>query len=608
MGMSTTPFVNLGRTGWPAAAGALSLLVLSSAAGAQDTSSAALCLTILHNNDAESQLLDAGPDLEAYGGAAAFVSVVRRERADAHAHGCGHLAAAEVPRAVVTLSSGDNFLAGPEFNTSLEKGPPYYDSLVVNAIGYDALAIGNHEFDFGPEVLARFIEGVDPEVPFLSANLDLRGEPELQKLVQNGRITSSVVLHRGGQRIGVIGATTPQLPYISSPRKARLQEVAPAVGLEIDRLTSQDVDIIILISHLQSIKEDVELLSKLVGVDVAIAGGGDELLAGHDALLIPGDEDHLAAPYPLLAKDAAGEDIPVVTTTGNFKYLGRLEVVLDEGGRVLAATGGPVRVVRHGEDDAVAPDPTVEANVTEPVERALQELAARVIGTSEVPLNGQRTAIRTEETNLGDLIADAFLAAAAQAGEEFEVSGADVALQNGGGVRNDAVIPAGEITQLATFDILPFANFVTVVEGVQPREFKELRENAVSALEDVGGRFAQIAGFTLVYDPDGQPRVVDEGGSVAQPGSRVRSITLDDGTPIVQDGQVLEGAPAVDVATIDFLARGGDQYPFPPGARFTPIGVSYQQALSSYISKDLGGLVTAEAYPEGGNGRITVGN
>ncbi|MDX1541993.1 MAG: hypothetical protein R3349_11385, partial [Geminicoccaceae bacterium] len=98
--------------------GALGLL-LGGDASAQDQTPA-LCLTILHNNDAESQLLDAGSGLESYGGAAEFISVVRREREDAAQNGCEDLAPPEVPRAVITLSSGDNFLAGPEFDASLE--------------------------------------------------------------------------------------------------------------------------------------------------------------------------------------------------------------------------------------------------------------------------------------------------------------------------------------------------------------------------------------------------------------------------------------------------------------------------------------------------------
>jgi 2',3'-cyclic-nucleotide 2'-phosphodiesterase (5'-nucleotidase family) len=572
---------------------------------AQDTG-AALCLTILHNNDAESQLLDAGSDLEAFGGAAEFVNVVRREHEDAGEHGCGGLAEPEVPRAVVILSSGDNFLAGPEFKASLEKGPPFYDSMVVNAIGYDALAIGNHEFDFGPDVLADFIDGVDDDIPFLSANLDLTGEPRLQELVGAGRIRSSIVIERGGFKIGVIGATTPQLRSISSPRNVTVREVAPAVGIEIDRLKAAGVRIIILISHLQSVNEDIDLLATLSGVDIAIAGGGDELLANHDTMLIPGDEENVSATYPHLAADVDGKDVPVITTSGSYRYLGRLEVAFDASGEVLAATGDPIRVVRHGADDASAADPEIEERVTKQVEAALQELAASVVGESEVPLDGRRESVRTRETNLGNLITDSLLAAAQRSGGDFGAGEVDIAIQNGGGIRNDSVLPAAPVTELDTFDVLPFPNFVTVIEGVNPERLKLIMENAVSALEDRGGRFAQIAGFTMAYDPAGAAQVSDEDGKVTASGDRVRSITLDDGTPIVAEGEVVDGAPAVGLATIDFLARGGDQYPLGGDLDFTPLGVSYQQALSRYISEDLDGTITAEDYPEGGSGRITT--
>ncbi len=281
-----------------------------------------------------------------------------------------------MPRAVVTLSSGDNFLAGPEFNASLEKGPPFYDSIVVNAIGYDALAIGNHEFDFGPEVLADFIAGVDAEVPFLSANLDLSGEPRLQALADAGRIAASVVLERAGQQIAVIGATTQDLPFISSPRDVTVGDVADAVEAEIAGLP-EGVDKVILISHLQSVNEDVALLQQLEGIDVAIAGGGDELLASEGTPLLPGDAEDVAGPYPMLAPDATGKQVPVVTTSGNFKYLGRLEVLFDGDGEVLAAAGAPVRVVQAGEADAVVPDAEVVAAVAEPVAAALEQAGSQ---------------------------------------------------------------------------------------------------------------------------------------------------------------------------------------------------------------------------------------
>ncbi|MEL7171320.1 MAG: 5'-nucleotidase C-terminal domain-containing protein, partial [Bacteroidota bacterium] len=117
------------------------------------------------------------------------------------------------------------------------------------------------------------------------------------------------------------------------------------------------------------------------------------------------------------------------------------------------------------------------------------------------------------------------------------------------------------------------------------------------------GRFAQIAGFTYTYDADRQARTFDDDSNVIEEGDRVRSATLDDGTAIIRLGEVVDGAPNINVATADFLARGGDQYPFGDNT-FTLLGVSYQQALANYIVDELGGQITAAAYPVGGEGRI----
>jgi 5'-nucleotidase len=211
--------------------------------------------------------------------------------------------------------------------------------------------------------------------------------------------------------------------------------------------------------------------------------------------------------------------------------------------------------------------------------------------------------VRTAETNLGNLLADALLWQANQLAPAFGVAPAHVALQNGGGIRNDSLIPAGPITELDTFDIASFGNFVSIVPSIPPAQFKEIMENAVSRAPLADGRFAQISGFTLVYDPAQTAQVVDNAGNVLSPGSRVREIRLDDGTYIVQNGAVVPGAPSVNIATNDFSARGGDQYPF-RGAPFTTVGVTYQQALKNYIETALAGLITAADYPEGGEGRI----
>ena len=176
-------------------------------------------------------------------------------------------------------------------------------------------------------------------------------------------------------------------------------------------------------------------------------------------------------------------------------------------------------------------------------------------------------------------------------------------------MRNDAIIPAGDFTELDTFDVLPFPNFVTVIPDIPRSQFKEILENAVSNVENVDGRFAQVAGFEFTYDPTGTAQVVDDDGTVLTPGTRIVDVTLDDATQIVSGGTVVAGDD-LTIATVDFLARGGDQYPY-RGAPITLLGVSYQQALSNYIQAavvdgGLGGTISAADYPEGGEGRITA--
>jgi 5'-nucleotidase len=597
-------------------AGALALVVAVPLAGAapvaaQPGAGPAFTLTILHNNDGESKLVNA-PGNPDFGGVARFATLVDqlRQQATRGAPGPGQAR----HRGVLLFSSGDNFLAGPEFNASLDKGVPFYDSLALRSIGYDAMAIGNHEFDFGPDVFADFVAGFGRRGPqFISANLDFSDEPRLAALARTGTLAASTVVRERGELIGVVGATTPALPSISSPRNVKvLDDVAGLVQGEVDRLSAAGIDKIILISHLQGLAEDRDLIPLLDGVDVAIAGGGDELLASDGALLVPGDtislDPQTGEPlrYPLFITDATGVDVPVVTTAGDYKYVGRLVVSFDRDGQVLSVDGvsDPVRVSGVA-PDAVGPDPFLQATVVDPIVAYTDELARNVVAQSEVALEGRRDpGVRTEETNLGNLVADALLATGQQRAAEFGVAPPQVALQNGGGIRNNSLIPAGPLTELDTFAVAPFGNFVSVVPDVPRAQFKEILENAVSAAPAADGRFAQVAGFSFGYDPTRTAQVVNDAGTVLTPGERVRSVTLADGTVIVADGQVVAGAP-VAVATNDFSARGGDQYPF-RGLPFTTVGVTYQQALASYLVTDLGGLVSQADYPEGGSGRITV--
>ena len=581
--------------------GLVTALLGAVSANAQDDgdgqSGGDLQLVILHHNDGESQLVQASSDLPDYGGVARFASLVHQLRSEA----------ADAGAAVITISSGDNFLSGPELSVSLGDDAPFYDALALNLIGYDALTIGNHEFDLGPDLLARFITETTT-APFISANLDFSGEPALAALEEQGRIAKSAVVEKQGRRIGIIGATTPELSYISSPRNVGVSsDVAGAVQAEIDRLTGDGVDIIVLSTHLQALSGETDLAAELTGVDAIVAGGSGALLADDTTVLLPGDGDPYGA-YPLTATLADGGSVPIVTTPGDYTYVGRLVLTIDADGSVTAIdeSSGLRRVAGGDESDAVEAHPEVVSQVTEPVAAALAEMAANPVGTTEVPLDGRRSpGIRTMETNQGNLLADALLWNAKRLAADFGVPEPAVAIQNGGGIRNDSVIPVGPISELETFNISPFGNLVTVIEDVSAAQMKVLFENAVSRVESSSGRFAQIAGMTLVYDPAGTPQEIGDDDTVTVEGTRVQSITLDDGTALVSDGAVVDGAPSIALVTLNFLANGGDQYLFGDGTR-THLGLTDQQSLAAYISDGLSGTIGAADYPEGGEGRITT--
>lgn len=562
-------------------------------------------LHVLHNNDGESQLVNAGSGaLADFGGVARFATVVDDLRAFAQSYPMGG-----ADTGSVLISSGDNFLAGPEFSLSLDGGVPFFDTVALDLIGYDAFAIGNHEFDFGPDVLAQFIEGFLGNAKFVSANLDFSNEPNMLALVNQGRVARSTVVTVEGRQVGIVGATTPSLPFVSSPRNTIIDaNLAAAIQAEVDALTAQGVEIVILTSHLQGLGEEFALAPMLRDVDLIIGGGGGELLANPGDLLVPGDTPN-ATPlggtgYPRTATDADGRSVPVVTTSGDYRYVGRLVVGFDVDGNLIAvdSISGPVRVSGVGAD-AVMPDPDVQMQVVDPVQAGLQGLANTPVGVSMVALDGVRANVRTTETNLGNLVADSQLWQARRLAAAFSVDSPDVAFQNGGGIRNDSVLQPGVLSALDTFGIAPFGNFVAVVEDVPAAQFKEILENCVSRVANVDGRFGQIAGLFLEYDANGTAQVVDNDGNVVTPGNRVKTAILFDGRAIVLDGEVVDGAGTVDVAISSFLAAGGDQYPF-RGLPFTTLGVTYQQALRNYIQIGLDGVILPVDYREGGEGRI----
>lgn len=604
-------------------------------------------LTLLHNNDGESKY-GVGDSIANYGGVTRFKTVLDRLRGEAD----GVPAAADQDKGTVVVTSGDNILAGLNLRASFQRKDAgqgsFYDAIALGRIGYDAITIGNHEYDFGPTRLAQLIDS--PElagVPFLSANTDFSAEPALAPLRTKGRIADSTVVVKGGQKVGIIGVTTPDVPNISSPgaNVKFLSDVAGIVNAEVGRLTAAGVNKIVMASHLQNLQFEKTLIASLKNVDIVISGGGDELLANPSDLLVPangapnGARPVPVGAYPAEAKDADGVTVPVVTTQGEYRYVGRLTVDFDAAGRIVdtdETRSGPVRVsawaggpfgnppVQLATDpDFVSPqDAFLKAAVIDPLDAFKAVLAANVIGTTEVALDGGNPdPIRIKEANLGNLVADGFRFAANRTAAEDNRPVADIAFSNGGGIRTSIAGP-GNLNEKQTFDVLPFDNVMVTVPNVSVAQLKSLMEWGVSRTPTSDGKFPQISGFRMnVSTNAAYTAQLQTGATVTTPGTRVRDLWLvnadgSDGEQLITNGAVTSNR-TVNIATTNFTANNGDSYPFggttfafarqPGKDGFYP----YQASLFDFITTSgaqggLGGTVTAARYPNGGSGRIAI--
>lgn len=543
-------------------------------------------LTILHINDGESALLPSDADP----GVARFVADLKALQEEGNrqvdrlppqaSQRAKDIQAHRTARAAITISSGDNYLAGPELNASFADPEAFYDALVYMEGGFDVMTIGNHEFDFGPDVLADFVEATE-YIPFISANLDFSGEPRLAQLEAAGRIAGSTVVEKAGRQIGVVGATYEDLALISSPRNVTTTPAADAVQAEIDALTADGVDIIVLSSHLQSIETDLELLEQLSGVDAAIAGGGVERLD----------------PFPTYGTDADGNEVPVVTTVGNYRDIGQLVLRFDRDGNVTEVVEDRSELLPVPLDGPR--DPFIAENVEAPVASYVADLQANVLATTEVWLDGANPPIRGRETNVGDLFADSMLMAARARADTFGVGQADVALQNSGGIRNNVQIaPGGEVTEFLTFQMAAFSNFVSIAQ-IDGQKLKDVLEHSVTPLPATGnGRFGQWGGVEFVYDAT-QPAQTFDGTEIIERGSRIREavVTRSDGerVTLVSGGDLVAPDATFWFVTNDFTFRGGDAYPL-TDLNFTTLGITYQQALAERVSSL--GVITAAHYPD----------
>ena len=511
----------------------------------------------------------------------------------------------------LVVSSGDNVIPGPRWfaaennavrNLTGSNEPGHVDHLWMNAFGVVASALGNHELDQGP---GEFSDAISSEsrngvvfpgtrFPYLAANVDFSGDEDLVQRIgtdgddarrMGGQVAGSAIVRVGNEFVGLVGASTPQLPNITTTgdltvagSTTTLSELAAEIQPEIDALTATGIDKIILLSHMQQIDIERALAQVLTDVDVIVAGGSNTRMGDATDTLFPGDSA-FAENYPFSTTDANGDPTLIVNVDGDYKYLGRLVVAFDEAGKIIP---GSLDEAVNGAWASTASNVSqvggiaIEAVVAsrDAVQGVIIDQFENVVGHTDVFLEGRRGVVRTEETNLGNLTADSMVAYAENCAELTNV----LALKNGGGIRaeignavttgtttelfppfNDGLnVAPGDVSEGHFRGTLRFDNGLVVLD-VTGTELKALLEHGVAetAAGATPGRFPQVGGMSFGFDP------------ALAAGSRVTDLWVDTTADNAPDTALFTAGLAQPAAantyqlvTLNFLANGGDDYPF----------------------------------------------
>lgn len=569
------------------------------------------------------------------------------------------------------LTAGDHTIPNPFFLASADVGTATIDGvattidrvgiadiLAYNAMGVAANGIGNHEFDGGNGDIDTFADMVArAEYPFLAANLDFSQVTSSPGIVMGtdgdnvtnlaGRVAKSAfveVTDGNGvtERIGLIGRApadffniiagcTPGveclggLDFVGGRSDVDNQPLVSAVNQVLEQvqvLEEQGINKIILLDHAQDFTGDPLSTERLRGIDIIVSAGSTGFFAkaiqdGPFNLLRPGDSPE--ANYPTVRFDSEGETVVVVNSDQLYTYVGHLIVGFDGLGKIQLIDGrsGPVATNNDG-IAALETELGQAPGSLQPIP-AVADLGAALdatptildqftqIGTTSFPLNGTRNDVRSRETNLSRLATDSTLWFAQQT---VPARGVDVALKNGGGIRDD--IDGPTIISLTVNTALSFDNAIAVVD-LTGEQFLATMENALSRAPVTDGRFPHVAGMTLEYDPALAP---SEGQSALTTASRIVNLTVtrDDGTTLdfVTNGVVDPAAltETITMATNDFLLGGGEGFVALAMASNVDIITDNtpengeQDVLESYIINALGGVVDIADPPP--NPRVAV--
>jgi 5'-nucleotidase/UDP-sugar diphosphatase len=481
---------------------ALALLLAGCAAVAPPP----LKLTVLHTNDHHGRFW---PDADGEYGMAARKTLVDRVRAEVEADG----------GALLLLDAGDVDTGVPE--SDLQGAEP--DFRAMNAIGYDAMTVGNHEFDQPRAVLDK--QRSWASFPLLAANIY---REDGTRLFEPYRI-----FERGGRRIAVLGLTTDDTPKMVAPEHLKgvtvRAPIAEAAAL-VPELRAR-AEMVIALTHMGHYPDGAHGVNAPGDVEMARAVAGIDLIVGghsHSAVCMTAPNRREAEHVPGAPCTPDRQNGTWIVQAQNWgRYLGRADFRIDAGQvRLVHYALLPVNLMRRLPDgsrvpytEVIAQDPALHALLA-PYQAAGQQRLGAEVARSDGVLVGE--GVRSRPTNLGVAVTRSMIAK----------TGADLALMNSGGIRDS--LPAGRITYRDLLKVQPFGNTLVVVE-MSGAELLDYLRAAARMTPDSGG-FAQIAGATLVIEGD---RLVDArvGGAPVDPARRYR------------------------IALNSFTAGGGDGYP-----------------------------------------------
>ena len=475
---------------------------------------------------------------------------------------------------VILVDNGDAIQGGPI--GTLSKGEYIID--IMNAVGYDIATIGNHEFDYGMDVFMSLREKA--EFPYISANFcDLEGNPILDPYV---------IKELGGWKVAFVGVSTPETFTKSTPTFFQDAEgnyiysfcqgedganLYAAVQKAVDAARAEGAEIVIVMSHLGTDGSSVpytssDLIVNTTGINVVLDG-------------------HSHSEWAMeLVQNAAGEDVILSSTGTKLNNVGSLVIEAGEDQTPVLTTALHSESLFQDEE-AEAFIATVKAQYEETLNQVVATTAVDL--TTKDPATGER-AVRTAETNLGDLCADAYRT----------VLGADIAIVNGGGVRAD--IPAGDITYGQILSVHPFGNMACLME-VTGQQVLDALEMASRDVPNECGGFLQVSGLSYEINVGVASTVVldDKNNFVEVAGERrVQNVLV--------DGQPIDPEATYTLASHNYMLKsGGDGINmFQNDTLLQDEVLIDNQVLINYIVDTLGGVVGEEYADPYGQGRITI--